>query len=115
MTVCTVCNDTHVMNAGDRQLNCTACPLPCPDCRVNGTGAYCAAAPCSCACHEPGVPHHLVSDGGAVQTRQALRIVDVIVADIADRRGLRQGWDGVSEQHEEIRAAWIDLVKEILE
>jgi hypothetical protein len=50
--VCKRCNDTHVVDAGDRgRLNCTHCPTPCKACRKDGIGAYCGRTPCDCACH----------------------------------------------------------------
>lgn len=48
-TVCSVCNDTHLMSVGERQAPCTRCPVPCEKCRVRG--AYCETPRCACACH----------------------------------------------------------------
>ena len=49
--VCARCNDTHAMSLDDREVMCTACPLPCDKCRLNGRGPYCAQTPCTCDCH----------------------------------------------------------------
>jgi len=41
------------------------------------------------------------------------KIVDALIADFTDRRGLRQAWEGIDEDiREEIRETWISLVKE---
>lgn len=49
---CSVCNDTHVMQVRERGVPCTACPVPCENCRANGSGAYCREPSCDCGCHE---------------------------------------------------------------
>jgi hypothetical protein len=46
--VCKTCGDQH--RVGSRV--CTSCPLPCPQCRLGGIGAFCDKTPCACACHE---------------------------------------------------------------
>jgi hypothetical protein len=53
--VCARCQDTHRMWLEDleRMVPCTACPVPCQECRVMGRGAYCASTPCNCKCHKP--------------------------------------------------------------
>lgn len=54
-SVCSSCNDTHVMALGERDLMCTRCPTPCEACRgrtmFGVPTAYCASTPCSCSCH----------------------------------------------------------------
>lgn len=50
--VCLTCNDTHKMTLGDQVVACTACPVPCKECRFRGVGAYCAKTPCMCKCHD---------------------------------------------------------------
>lgn len=53
-TICDTCNDTHMMNLNNQSVMCTRCPVPCQSCRGhNGTGAFCAAVPCACDCHDP--------------------------------------------------------------
>jgi hypothetical protein len=47
--ICETCNDTHIMN--DKGWMCTQCPVPCSNCRMDGTGAFCETTPCSCVCH----------------------------------------------------------------
>lgn len=58
--VCTTCNDTHMMELGDREVMCTRCPVPCEQCRSRGPGLaggpYCAATPCGCGCHQIHTP-----------------------------------------------------------
>lgn len=49
--VCRVCNDTNAMELNGRRVMCTHCPTPCPRCRENGNGPYCAETPCHCRCH----------------------------------------------------------------
>jgi hypothetical protein len=49
--ICTTCDDTHTMTLRDRDVMCTACPLPCQSCRAGGNGPFCEATPCACACH----------------------------------------------------------------
>jgi hypothetical protein len=49
--VCSTCADTHRMPLGDGTAMCTRCPVPCDHCRAGGTGPYCTATPCACACH----------------------------------------------------------------
>lgn len=53
--VCETCNDTHrmLMTSIEREVMCTACPVPCGKCREGGRGAYCEQTPCACDCHEP--------------------------------------------------------------
>lgn len=53
MTVCSRCNDTHLMSwdDGDRMVSCTSCPVPCQKCRAGGYGAFCGKTPCACECH----------------------------------------------------------------
>jgi hypothetical protein len=56
--LCSTCNDTHRMTlhgpmgdgARDREVPCTACPIPCDACR-GSFSAFCAVTPCSCECH----------------------------------------------------------------
>ncbi len=45
-------------------------------------------------------------------TREAARrIVDRIVADLTDRRGLGQEWDQIDDEiQDEIIATWVDLI-----
>lgn len=46
----------------------------------------------------------------------AKRIVDAILFDLRDRRGLRQTWDGIDEDiRDEIKASWILRARLILE
>jgi hypothetical protein len=50
--VCDVCSDTHVMDTvAGYSVPCTACPLPCDECRAGDIGAYCTEVACRCACH----------------------------------------------------------------
>lgn len=51
--ICNVCNDTHRMTLGEREVMCTHCPRPCERCRQH-LGAFCEKTPCSCACHQRG-------------------------------------------------------------
>lgn len=45
----------------------------------------------------------------------ASRIVELIVEDLTDRKGLRQAWEGIDEDiTEEIKAAWRDKAFEII-
>jgi len=42
---------------------------------------------------------------------QAKRIVDGIIEDLSDRRGLRQEWDQIDEEiQEEIKEEWLRIV-----
>lgn len=54
--VCEVCEDTHMMLLGERDVMCTRCPNPCESCRQHapgrGGGPYCQSTPCACACHK---------------------------------------------------------------
>ena len=49
--VCARCDDTHTVHLEDRSQMCTACPVPCSECRQGGNGPYCSTTPCACACH----------------------------------------------------------------
>jgi hypothetical protein len=50
--VCTTCNDTHMMQFGERHpVTCTRCPVPCQKCRAGGNGPFCSRTPCACSCH----------------------------------------------------------------
>lgn len=49
MSICLVCNDTHIMNRDEYNVLCTHCPLPCPQC---ANGPFCVNTPCQCNCHE---------------------------------------------------------------
>lgn len=50
--VCSACNDTHMMQFGEREpVMCTYCPRPCQSCRAGGNGPYCLRTPCECHCH----------------------------------------------------------------
>lgn len=53
MSVCSTCDDTHVMvlHESGQEVPCTFCPTPCQDCRLDGRGAYCTTTPCPCRCH----------------------------------------------------------------
>jgi len=43
-------------------------------------------------------------------------IVDAIVTDLTDRRGLRQEWEQIDEETQnEIKGEWMRLVREILD
>jgi hypothetical protein len=43
----------------------------------------------------------------------AHEIVEAIIRDLTDRKGLRQEWDMIDgEIQDEIRAAWADIIKE---
>ena len=48
---CERCDDTHRMELGGAIVSCTACPVPCQECRAGGVGAFCESTPCSCSCH----------------------------------------------------------------
>lgn len=54
--VCARCDDTHTVHLEDRSQMCTACPVPCSECRQGGNGPYCATTPCACACHTKAAP-----------------------------------------------------------
>ena len=42
---------------------------------------------------------------------QAEKIVDAIIEDFTDRRGLRQEWEQIDDEtQKEIRDAWIEIV-----
>lgn len=42
-------------------------------------------------------------------------VVDAIIKDFTDRRGLRQGWEQIDEDiQEEIKERWIELARDIL-
>jgi hypothetical protein len=46
-----------------------------------------------------------------MERHQAEAIVDAIINDLTDRRGLRQAWDQIDEGVQaEIRATWIEFV-----
>ena len=48
-------------------------------------------------------------------TATARMIVDDIISDLSDRRGLRQAWEGIDDDVlEQIRSAWIDLAVKAL-
>jgi hypothetical protein len=43
-------------------------------------------------------------------------IVDAIIADLSDRRGLRQEWEGCDEEIQaEIRSEWILIARRVIE
>lgn len=43
---------------------------------------------------------------------RSYNIVNAIIADLSDRRGFRQAWDDTDKDiQEEIRLAWINIVK----
>jgi len=45
---------------------------------------------------------------------KAEEIVEKIIADLCDRRGLRHTWDSIDEDtQQEIRNTWITIVKEV--
>lgn len=47
---------------------------------------------------------------------QAEKIVDGILEDLKDRRGLRQSWEGCDEEIQaEIRAEWMLIARRIIE
>jgi hypothetical protein len=47
---------------------------------------------------------------------QAETIVDAILADMSDRRGLRQEWDGIDADIQgQIRAEWINIARRVIE
>ena len=50
--ICDSCNDTHFMELEQGQVPCTHCPVPCPECRDRGIGAFCQTTPCACGCHK---------------------------------------------------------------
>jgi hypothetical protein len=52
MTTCVICDDSHRMTLGDRDMPCTHCPLPCRACK-RASSAYCETTPCRCTCHAP--------------------------------------------------------------
>lgn len=44
----------------------------------------------------------------------AEKVVDKIIADLTDRRGLRQEWENCDDEvRDEIRATWIKLINEV--
>ena len=44
---------------------------------------------------------------------KARKIVDDLIADLTDRRGLRQEWEAIDEEtQEEIRETWAKIVQE---
>ena len=46
---------------------------------------------------------------------RAAIIVALIIRDLRDRRGLRQGWDGIDpDTQEEINEAWINLAADVI-
>ena len=46
---------------------------------------------------------------------KAEKIVNEILADLTDIRGLRQKWDNISEEfQEEIKSEWIQIVRDNL-
>lgn len=47
LTICYVCNDTHIMPEAKHM--CVYCPVPCQSCR---NGAFCKKTPCDCKCHK---------------------------------------------------------------
>lgn len=47
--ICGTCDDTHRMDKNGLVVPCTACPVPCGECR-EGMTAYCVQS-CRCACH----------------------------------------------------------------
>lgn len=50
--VCSLCDDTHLMQLDGREVMCTFCPTPCQKCRAGGNGPYCTTTPCDCECHQ---------------------------------------------------------------
>ncbi len=47
---------------------------------------------------------------------RAEKIVDGIIADLTDRRGLRQSWEGCDEGiRAEIRAEWMLIARRVIE
>ena len=45
----------------------------------------------------------------------SFRIVDAIIADLSDRRGLRQEWDQIDlDIKQEIHSTWVDIVQKAL-
>ena len=62
MIVCDVCQDTHRMTLGEREVPCTRCPTPCRSC---GSGtAYCITTPCECDCHASRRVHGVIERRG---------------------------------------------------
>ena len=48
-------------------------------------------------------------------SKKAEELVDAIVTDLTDRRGLRQAWDSIDEDVKlEIRQSWAKIIVEIL-
>lgn len=46
----------------------------------------------------------------------AEKIVDAIITNLTDRRGLRDAWDSVDEDIQaECRGAWINLARRVIE
>jgi len=46
---------------------------------------------------------------------KAEQVVDAVIKDFTDRRGLRQGWDQIDrETRKEIRAEWVRLTAGVL-
>lgn len=79
MSACTHCDDRHRMwhSRLERDVPCTHCPRPCPDCADrDGRGAYCAKAPCACACHKKAADTVAESAGLLVALAGLLAVSD---------------------------------------
>lgn len=81
---CGDCLDGHRVWSYKRETweMCTRCPTPCQTCRAGGTGPYCAATPCGCACHAKPAPDRewgcdLTFAGGDGMLLDSVRAVDV--------------------------------------
>ena len=76
MTICTTCNDTHMMLFGEYhdEVMCTHCPMPCQRCRAGGHGAFCETTPCPCDCHagHPAYPYTVPRGDGQRERIQHL-------------------------------------------
>jgi len=49
-----------------------------------------------------------------VNRKLVAKIVEKIVCDLTDRRGLRQAWEGIDEEiQEEIRQAWANIILDL--
>lgn len=55
-TTCGACLGSHRMWSTrlEREVPCTYCSIPCPECRSDPPTAYCASYPCACDCHRTG-------------------------------------------------------------
>ena len=55
---------------------------------------------------------HGECDGDCPSVDKSEQIVDAIISDLTDRRGLRQEWEMIDEDiQEEIKETWISIVK----